>query len=98
MNYLAHCRVIIKENYIAFLDEPKFGLKTPFKLNFKTAYYDLSKKFHPDVNDANDHVALKRFHEITAAYEVLGDAKSRRDYDIRTFGVRGTGGVDEVSY
>ena len=72
-------------------------LPTPFDPNFKTAYYDLSKKFHPDVNSPNDHVALKRFHEITAAYEVLGDAKTRRDYDIRTFGVRGTGGMDEVS-
>lgn len=49
------------------------------------------------MNSPNDHVALKRFHEITAAYEVLGDAKTRRDYDIRTFGVRGTGGMDEVS-
>ena len=49
------------------------------------------------MNSPNDHVALKRFHEITAAYEVLGDPKTRRDYDIRTFGVRGTGGMDEVS-
>jgi len=61
----------------------------------KTAYYDLSKKFHPDVNSPDDHDSLKRFHEITAAYEVLGDARARRDYDIRTFGGRGTGGTDE---
>ena len=69
---------------------------TPHGHHFKTAYYDLSKKYHPDVNSPNDHDALKRFHEITEAYEVLGDAKTRRDYDIRTFGVRGTGGMDEV--
>ena len=49
------------------------------------------------MNSPDDHDSLKRFHEITAAYEVLGDARARRDYDIRTFGVRGTGGMDEVS-
>ena len=72
------------------------GQPTPHGCNFQTAYYDLSKKYHPDVNSPNDHDALKRFHEITEAYEVLGDAKTRRDYDIRIFGVRGTGGMDEV--
>ena len=47
------------------------------------------------MNAPDDHEAVRRFHEITAAYEVLGDARARRDYDIRTFGRRGSGAPDD---
>ena len=88
---------MIKQNLSYCIRDQKDSDMTPPEPTLKTAYYDLSKKFHPDVNSPDDHEALKRFHEITAAYEVLGDARTRRDYDIRTFGGRGTGGMDEVS-
>ncbi|CAF0911246.1 unnamed protein product [Adineta ricciae] len=46
----------------------------------KTAFYKLSKKHHPDVNpdDAN---AAHKFSIISNAYDVLGDAVKRREYD-----------------
>ena len=48
------------------------------------------------MNAPDDHEALRRFHEINTAYEVLGDARARRDYDIHTFGRRGAGNLDDV--
>lgn len=45
----------------------------------KRAYRQLARKFHPDVNKDPD--AETRFKEITAAYEVLSDAKKRQMYD-----------------
>jgi DnaJ-class molecular chaperone len=51
----------------------------------KKAYFDLTKKFHPDVNPENSE-AMKRFYAITEAYEVLGDPRKRRDYDLKKFG------------
>ena len=46
----------------------------------KSAYYKLSKVFHPDVNGQNEEAAVK-FRQITAAYEVLGNIKLRKMYD-----------------
>jgi len=46
----------------------------------KKAYFDLTKKYHPDVNP-DDPEALKRFHAISQAYRVLGDPRQRRMYD-----------------
>ncbi|XP_058962099.2 RNA 3'-terminal phosphate cyclase-like [Pocillopora verrucosa] len=45
----------------------------------KTAYYELSLKYHPDVNksEKSEH----KFQEITNAYNVLRNLTSRRDYD-----------------
>lgn len=45
----------------------------------KRAYRDLAKAHHPDINKSSD--AAKRFAAIANAYEVLGDAAKRRDYD-----------------
>lgn len=45
----------------------------------KKAYRKLSKKYHPDLNDAPD--AEAKFKEITEAYEVLGDSQKRANYD-----------------
>jgi molecular chaperone DnaJ len=48
-----------------------------------SAYRKLAKKHHPDTNPGDD----ERFKEITAAYDVLGDADKRKEYDeVRTLG------------
>lgn len=46
----------------------------------KSAYYKLSKKYHPDINKENISAADK-FRDIAEAYEVLGNVKSRKLYD-----------------
>lgn len=46
----------------------------------KTAFYRLSKVFHPDVSDQSEEANVK-FRQITAAYEVLGNIKLRKLYD-----------------
>jgi curved DNA-binding protein len=46
----------------------------------KRAYRKLARKHHPDVNPG-DKAAEERFKEITAASEVLSDAKKRKLYD-----------------
>jgi curved DNA-binding protein CbpA len=43
----------------------------------KKAYRDLSKKWHPDVNDGKDEI----FKEIKFAYELLMDREKRKHYD-----------------
>ena len=58
----------------------------------KSAYYKLSKEFHPDMNKSED--AKKKFSEISEAYEVLGSTARRRIYDGHTH--RGTGGFQSA--
>jgi molecular chaperone DnaJ len=41
------------------------------------AYRKLAKQFHPDAHPGSED----RFKEITAAYDVLGDAQKRKEYD-----------------
>jgi molecular chaperone DnaJ len=41
------------------------------------AYRKLAKQFHPDANPGSED----RFKEISAAYDVLGDAEKRKEYD-----------------
>ena len=56
------------------------------------AYRTLARKYHPDANHG-DAKAEERFKEISAAYEVLGDEKSRKRYDeFRRLGGGGFGG------
>jgi len=45
----------------------------------KEAYYKLSKIYHPDI--APDESSLKTFRELTEAYDVLNNIKSRKLYD-----------------
>ena len=48
-----------------------------------SAYRKLAKKHHPDTNPGSDET----FKEISAAYDVLGDADKRKEYDeVRTMG------------
>lgn len=53
----------------------------------KAAYRKLARKYHPDVNKAND--AAEKFKEATAAYEVISDPRKRKLYD--QFGHAGVG-------
>jgi molecular chaperone DnaJ len=46
----------------------------------KKAYRKLARKHHPDAN-AGDKDAEERFKEVSAAYDVLGDADRRKQYD-----------------
>lgn len=46
----------------------------------KTAYYNLSKVYHPDKNLGNVEYAQK-FRDISEAYEILGNISSRKLYD-----------------
>jgi molecular chaperone DnaJ len=46
----------------------------------KKQYRKLAKKNHPDANQ-NDPKAAERFKEISEAYNVLGDAEKRKQYD-----------------
>ncbi|CAG89544.2 DEHA2F18766p [Debaryomyces hansenii CBS767] len=47
--------------------------------DIKKAYYQLVKKYHPDVNKEKD--AEKRFHKIQESYELLSDKEKRSQYD-----------------
>ncbi|KAK3325787.1 hypothetical protein B0H66DRAFT_637164 [Apodospora peruviana] len=46
----------------------------------KSAYRQLSKKYHPDKNP-NDNTAKDKFVEVSEAYEALIDPESRKIYD-----------------
>lgn len=50
------------------------------QVDIKTAYYELSKLYHPDKNKGSIDAAEK-FRDINAAYEILGNFKLRRLYD-----------------
>jgi curved DNA-binding protein CbpA len=43
------------------------------------AFRRAAKQAHPDI--ADDPASAERFHDLTAAYTVLSDARRRRDYD-----------------
>src|SRR2546428_7270868 len=52
------------------------------------AYRKLAKENHPDANPGRE----ERFKEISAAYDVLGDADKRKEYDeVRRMGPMAAG-------
>jgi molecular chaperone DnaJ len=60
----------------------------------KKAYRRLAKRYHPDANQ-NDPKAADRFKEISEAYQVVGDAEKRKQYDdMRRLGSFGFGTSD----
>lgn len=48
--------------------------------DIQRAYRKLARQYHPDKNP-DDPGAEERFKEISAAYDVLGDAEKRKEYD-----------------
>ncbi|CAJ0575248.1 unnamed protein product, partial [Mesorhabditis spiculigera] len=47
--------------------------------DIKKAYFQMAKKYHPDVNKTKE--AQERFQEVSEAYEVLSDEGKRKEYD-----------------
>src|SRR4029453_15777893 len=65
------------------------------------AYRNLAKQYHPDANPGNTE-AEEKFKSVAAAYDVLGDADKRKEYDevrqmvasgVGPFGGGGAGGA-----
>lgn len=54
--------------------------KTASQAEIKKAYRKLAQKYHPDQNPG-DTAAEEKFKEVSAAYDILGDEKKRREYD-----------------
>lgn len=72
--------------------------KTATDKEITKAYRKLAKQYHPDANPG-DKAAEERFKDVSAAYDVLGDAGKRKEYDqVRAaaasgaFGGSGAGG------
>lgn len=54
--------------------------ETASQKDIKSAYRKLSRQYHPDTNP-DDKAAEERFKEVSAAYDVVGDAEKRKEYD-----------------
>merc|ERR1712155_89958 len=76
------------KDYYSILGIPKNSNQK----DIKKAYYQLAKKYHPDTNK-DDPTAMKKFQEVSEAYEVLSDDEKRANYD--NFGGAAGGGAGE---
>jgi DnaJ-class molecular chaperone len=47
----------------------------------RKAYRKLAKELHPDLNPENRTSAEERFKKVTGAYEIVGDAEKRKQFD-----------------
>ena len=65
-----------EKDYYKALGVPKDASQADIKKAFRA----LAKKHHPDSNE-NDPKAEARFKEVSEAYDVLSDEKTRADYD-----------------
>jgi len=54
--------------------------KTATEADIKKAFRKLAKALHPDYN-VKDPKAKEKFSELNSAYEILGDAKKRKQFD-----------------
>lgn len=63
------------KNFYEDLEIPR----TATQSEIKSAYYELSKAYHPDRNKSEQ--AKTKFRLISEAYEVLGNVRTRRMYD-----------------
>jgi len=59
--------------------------KTATSKDIKASYYKLAKEWHPDMqvnkSEADKKTAREKFKQIQEAYEVVGDDKTRIEYD-----------------
>lgn len=62
--------------------------KSASEADVKKAYRRLAKEHHPDRN-ANDPKAKERFSELNSAYEIVGDAAKRAQFDRGEIGADG---------
>ena len=62
--------------------------KNAGEADIKKAFRALAKKHHPDKH-AGDATAQKKFQEISAAYDILGDKDKRAQFDAGTIGADG---------
>ncbi len=76
-----------EKDYYAILGVPKNASVS----EIKKAYRKLAQQHHPDANAGNE-ASEERFKEISAAYDVLGDAEKRAAYDrVRDMGAGASG-------
>src|SRR5215470_16768239 len=54
--------------------------KTASEADIKKAFRGLAKKYHPDTK-GGDAAAQKKFQEISAAYDIVGDKEKRAKFD-----------------
>src|SRR6476660_9078545 len=64
------------KDYYAVLGVPASATQEEIKKHYRK----LAAKHHPDKNQS-DPKAAERFKEISEAYQVLGDAEKRKQYD-----------------
>jgi DnaJ-class molecular chaperone len=62
--------------------------KSASEADIKKAFRNLAKKHHPDKH-AGDATAQKKFQEISAAYDILGDKDKRAQFDAGAIGPDG---------
>ncbi len=81
-----------KRDYYEVLGVPRNAQKE----DLKSAFRNLARQYHPDVNDAPD--AEERFKELNEAYAVLSDDEKRAAYDrYGHAGLNGMGGMPDFS-
>lgn len=68
----------MSESYYKILDVPE----TATSEEIRKAYRKLSLKYHPDKNTHNIGQNIDKFHKINEAYETLGDASKKAEYDM----------------
>ena len=66
----------LEKDYYAVLGVPK----TATAEEIKKAYRKLARQYHPDANQGSTETESK-FKEVSEAYDVLSDAKRRKEYD-----------------
>jgi molecular chaperone DnaJ len=84
---MAAQREWFEKDYYRVLGVPE----TASAKEIKSAFRKLSRQYHPDANPG-DAAAEERFKEVSAAYDVVGDAERRKEYDeVRRLGPAASG-------
>src|SRR5439155_21702758 len=65
-----------EKDYYQVLGVPKNASQA----DIRKAYRKLAQQHHPDANAGNKE-AEERFKEVSSAYDVVGDAEKRKQYD-----------------